>query len=236
MRRSLLLSTAALGIAILPLGAAQAQGPTPFDNAAFYFGPYVGGASSHFTTEEGGIVEATGNLNAFTAGAIFGYQFQRPPGSMWSMAVEGEVGFFGNHHEAVFDAAPDAALEVAPLAAEQVVLLDNSVDICGYDQKSVERLRFVAGPHSDNVQLILAAGLAVTNADVCYYDVGYLGGTYVGLTLGAGANIALGPNFFIRPEVLYDIYGKKNYGAVSVGVNTFTARLAAMFRFGAPSP
>jgi opacity protein-like surface antigen len=57
------------------------------------------------------------------------------------------------------------------------------------------------------------------------------GGTFVGLTLGAGANIALGPSFFIRPEVLYDIYGKKNYGDISVGLQTFTARVAAIFKF-----
>jgi opacity protein-like surface antigen len=225
MKRSFLLSTAALAIAILPLGAAQAQGPTPFDNPGIYFGAYAGGASDTFKiTDE--YVE-TGSLDQFVAGFIVGDRFNRPPGQIWSAAIEGEVGFLGGHNNnesIVPDGAPGITEDDAPQ------LIDGSVDICGYDQNSVERVRFLAGLPSGNIEPFAAVGVAITDADVCYYDL-VAGGTFVGLTLGAGANIALGPSFFIRPEVLYDIYGKKNYGDVSVGLQTFTARVAAIFKF-----
>ncbi len=219
MKRSLLLSTAALGVAILPLGAVQAQAPTPFDNPGLYFGPYAGVATDMFHSDDGGGA-VLGTLDAFVGGFIVGDRFKRQPGQIWSAAVEGEIGFVGKGNQNVHD--------------QQVELLqDNNVDICGYDQNAVGRVRFLAGLPGSNIEPFGAIGVAVTNADVCYENL-VAGGTYVGLTLGAGANIALGPNFFVRPEVLYDIYGKKNYEDFSVGLQTLTARVAAVFRFPAP--
>ncbi len=230
MKRSLLLATAALGVAMLPLGAANAQGPTPFDNPGLYFGVYAGAAADHFkTTEE--IVVAPGSLDQFVAGFIVGDRFKRPPDRIWSGAIEGELGFLGGHNEALTDLAPGITSE-ADGAAE---LIDGAIDICGYDHNSVGRVRFLAGLPSGNVEPFGAIGVAITDANVCY-DSEPEGGTFVGLTLGAGVNIAVAPNFLVRPEVLYDIYGKKNYGDVSVGLQTFTARVAAIFKFPAPPP
>ena len=58
------------------------------------------------------------------------------------------------------------------------------------------------------------------------------------MTLGAGANIALGPHLYLRPEVLYDIYCPKTYqwglaveDVLKVNLQTFTGRIGLTFSF-----
>jgi hypothetical protein len=217
MKRSLLLSTAALGIAILPLGAVQAQdGPTPFDNPGLYFGLYAGGATDTFTIEEEGTMMVLGTINGFAGGLILGNRFQHLPGRP-SVAIEAEVGFtsFGENE-----------LQFADVVASPVQL-DAAVEV--YDQDAVARARILLGLPMGNVEPFVAVGGSLADVNV-YYEL-YSGvGTLAGVNVGIGANIAMGPNFFLRPEVIYDAYFDKTYGEITVDLETFTARLAAILR------
>ncbi len=247
MRRSLLLSTAGLGIAILPLGAAQAQGPTPFDNPGVYFGVDIGGATNSFDMD----YEATtftGSLDGVVGGFYLGYRFNRPPERIWSFAVEGELNFFGGNNQC--PQLHDASIQIdgavncvqdnvigviapAELPDGEVQLLDPY----GYDIDSVARLRALVGFPGQGIEPFLAVGVAWTRAHVWDLDYSTVG-NFTGVTLGAGANIALGPHLYLRPEVLYDIYCPKTYqwgvaeeDVLKVNLQTFTGRIGLTYNF-----
>jgi opacity protein-like surface antigen len=249
MRRSLLLSTAALGIAILPLGAAQAQGPTPFDNPGMYFGVDIGGASNSFDNDYEEIA-LPGSLDGVVGGFYLGYRFNRPPQRVWSFAIEGELNFFGNNDNcstATVDESPDLVADCFVETDSSIELItppeaplppDASADVLGYDMDWVARLRAIFGlPMENGMEPFFAIGAAWTRADI--WDFEYQArGNFTGVTLGAGANIALAPHLYLRPEVLYDIYCPKDYqwgdeesDVLKVKLRTFTGRIGITYNF-----
>lgn len=219
--RSVLLSTAALGIAVLPLGAAEAQeAPTPFDNSGLYFGAYVGGASDSFTFDLGLDPTVTG----LVGGGMVGYRFHRSPGRTLSAAVEAEFGFADINGGQRCNSAPDLSADVAFC----VVQVDAAPTVTDYSQDSVARFRALFGAPQGNAEPFVAIGLAIAHVSAtALIDPS---GTLFGVTVGAGANLAVSPNFYLRPEVLYDYYPSKSIGALDVGLQTVTARIAAIFK------
>jgi len=237
MRRSLLLSTAALGIAILPLGAAEAQGPTPFDQSHLYFGVDVGGAANSFDNDYEGI-SVGGSLDSVVGGFYLGYRFNRPPERIWSFAVEGELNFLGNNScPAPDDESPDLVADCFVQADGAIQLFDASPEIY-YNMDWVARLRALIGfPMENGMEPFFAIGAAWTRADI--WDFEYAArGNFTGVTLGTGVNIALSPHLYLRPEVLFDIYCPKTYqwgdleeDVIKVNLHTFTGRIGITYNF-----
>lgn len=205
MKRSLLLSTAALAIAMMPLGAAEAQGP--FDNPGLYFGVHGGFFSGNVDVV--GDEMFGGPIDGFIGGGLIGYNFARTPGQNVLFGVEADFGV-GN---------------VTGIGVAMDV-----VDTYAYDLHWDAHFRVRAGAPSGNVMPFVAAGLALADLRVeSLYT-----GTLAGLSLGAGLDAALGPNLIGRAEALYDIYCDKDfeYGSEegTVSLSGFTFRLAAIFK------
>ncbi len=132
------------------------------------------------------------------------------------------------------DAAPSALPQAVPDTVCEVLdneptVFDAAPDVASYEQHGVARFRGLFGLPNGNIEPFGAIGVAITGVDFNYLVDPRA--TLVGLTVGAGVNIALAPNFYIRPEVLYDIYGTHTFpDGVSIGLNTFTARVAALIK------
>ena len=91
MRRSILLSTTALAIAILPLGAAEARGrPEP-----------VRGQPTSVSTPAASPAKSTsaatkvfgGPVDGFMGGVLAGYNFHKAPDRAVMWGIEADVGF-----------------------------------------------------------------------------------------------------------------------------------------------
>src|SRR5665213_1834422 len=95
MRNSLLATTAALGIAMMPLGAAQAQ--TPFDWSGFYAGLHGGFLSGDVNVTGTPVGMFGGPISGLIGGPLAGYNFA--PTTFFSgpvvFGVEGDFGLTG---------------------------------------------------------------------------------------------------------------------------------------------
>jgi outer membrane immunogenic protein len=83
----------------------------------------------------------------------------------------------------------------------------------------------------DGFMPFLGVGLAVadTNLKVGGFDSDNL---HFGLSIGAGLDFALNPNWIVRGEYIFDTYEKRNYaGASGVNFDTHTLRLAVSYKF-----
>jgi opacity protein-like surface antigen len=202
MKRSLLLSTAALGIAMLPLGAAEAQ--DRFEG--FYLGIHGGYGTGNVNVEEmfGGEIDFGGPIDGFIGGALAGYNFHRPPDRKVMLGVEADVGF--GDISGVGDTGPE---------------------VYNYDMPGNFHGRIRIGLPSDSFMPFVAGGVAVSKLNIDEYYAG----TFVGGTVGAGVEALVGPNLAVRGEGLLDVFAPKNveyepgeWGEVSLSV--FTARVA----------
>lgn len=215
MKKSLLLSTAALGIALLPFGTAQAQEPVNW--SGFYMGLHGGYVSGDATLSDSGppSMSVGGSVSGFIGGGLAGYNFQQAGPFVFGLETD-----FG-----VTDATGHAA-HVAPEA-------DAAQDLYTYDLNWNGHLRAKAGLPMGEIMPFLAAGLAVADFDVTHTSFGppnTMGGLYTGVTVGGGVDAMFGPKFIGRAEVLYDSYGSRTYGDCLIGLNTWTVRVAAILK------
>jgi outer membrane immunogenic protein len=216
MRNSLLVTTAALGIAMMPLGAAQAQ--TPFDWSGFYAGLHGGFLSGDVNLT--GILDGMlgGPISGLIGGPLAGYNFA--PTTFFSgpvvFGVEGDFGLTGATGTGTSQGT------------------DVSIDLY-YDLSWDAHLRARAGVPMGNFMPFVAGGLAF--ADLNITETGGTetggapqGGLYTGWTVGTGADVALGNNMVGRAEVLYDDYGTKAYTDYSASLTAWTGRVALIWR------
>jgi outer membrane immunogenic protein len=227
MKRAILLSTAALGIAILPLGAAQAQDPMQ----GAYIGVHGGFNWSDVDIDNGSI---GGPIDGFIGGVLAGINFPHAEGSNVMFGIEGDIGWGNINNNNNFPTV------IAPLAAPALIdgcvaLIDDCViDIYPYSLEWNAHLRARALFGQGTVRPFIAGGLALANLEITEYQ-----GTFIGGTVGAGIDAQFAPHLIGRVEALYDFYGDKEveygneqYGSVSL--SGFTARAALILKFGGP--
>src|SRR3954469_14042007 len=120
MTRMLLLASAAVGVTMLPLGAASAadfrNAPAAFDWSGFYAGVHAGlfNGNAHVTDET---VPASGNLHGPVTGLLFGYNAPSSPlPAPWIGGVEADIGFgdFVGHGSTCAPFCADDAIDVLP--------------------------------------------------------------------------------------------------------------------------
>jgi opacity protein-like surface antigen len=227
MKRSFLLSTAALAIAILPLGAAEAQ-----DASDLFAGPYIGihGGGFFGNVDVTGDEEFGGPVDGFIAGFLAGYNFPRSPVHNWMWGIEGDIGF-GDINGNGFQMDNSCDIDVE----------DCVRDNYGYDINTYGHLRVRwEFPHG-NWNIFAAGGVAFAHLKLTEGEETMYAGTFVGPSIGAGIETALGPNLTARAEGLYDWFGSKtvNYENNELGtikLSGFTARAALILRFPPPPP
>jgi hypothetical protein len=215
MKRSLLLSTAALGIAILPLGAAQADG--------LYAGAFAGFSTSTYNVFEDGMAAAGGPISGLTAGGLIGFQ---PMGTPWHF--EGDIGWNGiNGTGTESDVSCD---------------IDCAIDVFDYGGGAFWHIRALYDlnhQNPDNLHILVGGGVAGLTTTVNYESWRYVG-TSVGPNLSVALQGDVAPNFFLRGEALVDFFGKHDLGTwgqqqipYSGGPGTVvTGRLVAGIRLG----
>jgi outer membrane immunogenic protein len=93
MTRTLLFASAAIGAAMLPLGAANAadafRPARAFDWTGFYAGIHAGWLNGdvNIHEENGG-----GNISGHIWGFLAGYNFYYPPAAPWLLGAEADFG------------------------------------------------------------------------------------------------------------------------------------------------
>jgi len=188
MKRSFLLSTAALGIAILPLGAAQADEP--------YVGAFAGFSTSTYDVF-GEVERLGGSISGFTAGGLIGLQ---PTGTPWHF--EGDIGWSGLEGTG---SQTDTEVEIC---------VDSCPDVADYHGGvfwHVRALYDFNNHNADNMHLLLGGGIAGLTT-----SVDYEGWTYTGTSIGPNVSIGLQGDLssraFWRVEGLVDFFQKKDLG------------------------
>jgi len=210
MRNSLLVTTAALGIAMMPLGAAQAQ--TPFDWSGFYAGLHGGFLSGDVNVTGTPVGMFGGPISGLIGGPLAGYNFA--PTTFFSgpvvFGVEGDFGLTGATGTGTSQGT------------------DASIDLY-YDLNWDAHLRARAGVPMGNFMPFVAGGLAFADLNITENNI-HPGGLYTGWTIGTGADVAVGKNMVGRVEVLYDDYGTKAYTDYSASLTAWTGRVALIWR------
>jgi outer membrane immunogenic protein len=210
MSRILLLTSAAMGVAMLPLGAAQAADqlrPAAFDWSGFYAGVHAGLLNGDVTVHE---EEATGgNISGSVLGVLAGTNFFYPPAAPWVLGIEADAGWADVHGRGI----PDVACDYL------------------YDLNWDAHLRLRASYPTGGVSPFFAAGLALADLSITDCGAAPKGGLFVGGTLGGGVDFNAGQKMTLRGEVLYDFYGRKQYTDFSADFTAWTARVAVLWRF-----
>jgi outer membrane immunogenic protein len=207
MRKSVWMATAAVGFAVLPLGAADAQ--TPLDWSGGYLGLHAGylwgdvNLSDSF--DPGG-----GSIRGPIAGGLAGYNFAMTPVPPVVFGVEADFGLANVTGTGV-------PCEVC-----------DGLSTYAYDLEWDAHFRVRAGIPQGNVMPFLAAGLALADLSVTSEEV--FGGVFVGGTIGGGVDVKLGPKLIGRVEALYDVYASRTYDEYTVDFTAFTARAALILR------
>src|SRR5437763_9684357 len=214
MKRSLLLVSAAVGAAMLPLGAVQAADqlrPAAFDWSGFYAGVHAGQLNGDVNVhEEGG---GGGAISGTVWGLLAGYNFRHSPLDPWLLGVEADIGFANVHGQGVIQ-----------------ICVDSSPDYL-YDLNWDAHLRVRAGAPQGNMMPFVAAGLALADLNITEGCGGLdFGGLYTGGTVGAGVDFRLSPQAMIRGEFLYDFYLDKRYTDFSANFTAWTGRVAFVWR------
>jgi outer membrane immunogenic protein len=214
MTRTLLLASAALGVAILPLGAANAADliapVTPFNWSGFYAGIHGGWLSGDVNVEEYGN-RGGGNVSGTVFGVLAGVNFFYPPAAPWVLGVEADFGWADIHGSGASEDCTPTYL---------------------YDLNWNGHLRARASyPTMGGLTPFVAGGLAVADlnvTNVCESAPAF-GGLFVGGTIGGGVDVNAMQNVMLRGEVLYDFYGSKQYEDYSVDFSSWTARAALIW-------
>jgi outer membrane immunogenic protein len=202
MTRSVLMATAAVGFAMLPLGAADAQ--TPLDWSGGYVGIHAGYLWGHLDA----VPYDSRSLDAPIAGGLFGYNFPMMSARPVQFGVEADFGIAGPEN-----------------AGEAAVAGDASASYL-YDLEWDAHFRVRAGLPGGTVMPFVAAGLALAKFDPFEKPNPLL----VGGTVGGGVDFKLGPKVIGRVEGLYDCYIGKDIEDYTLTFHAFTARAALIVR------
>src|SRR5262245_53718847 len=202
MKRSLLLISAALGVAGLPLGAVHAaDAARAFDWSGFYVGLHgdqlSGDVSGHEDFNAPG-----GKISGTIWGLLAGYNFRHSPLDPWLLGVEADFGWADVHGQGKGDCNIDYL----------------------YDLNWDAHLRVRAGAPQGSIMPFVAAGLALADlniTEVCGGPV-EIGGLYTGGTVGGGIDFRPSPQALIRGEVLYDFYMDKHYSDFTASFTAWT--------------
>jgi hypothetical protein len=193
MKRSLLLSSAALAIAILPLGAAQAQdAQNPFE------GPYIGvhGGGFFGNVNVNGEEEVFGGpVSGFMGGFLAGINFPKSPNHNVMWGIEGDIGF-GSVTGTGAQQQDDEVVQI--------------IDDYGYKMTTDGHLLVRVMVPQGNMNFFGAAGLGVGNLQLEEGGEVMYRGTFVGPSIAAGIEGVLGRNLIGRVEGLYDFFGSKD--------------------------
>jgi outer membrane immunogenic protein len=219
MKKVLLTSVAALGVAILPLGAADAadySAAPVFNWSGFYAGLHGGFLNADVTITED--ITVAGTASGFIGGAYAGYNFPPMMAPNLVLGVEADVGF------------GDINKPAPP------ILPDEADDVFGYNLDWNAHFRGRIGlPIGDgNIMPFVAGGLALAGFHVRQETLP-VGGTYVGGTIGAGVDVAFSPSLVGLAEVLWDCFADKTYtfgsDEYTAHLSTFTARIGIAYQF-----
>jgi outer membrane immunogenic protein len=211
MGKELLKASAAAAAMVLGLGAAEAS---PFDWSGFYLGIHGGSLNGDVSISEGGSGEPGGPISGPVWGALAGYNFPTSPsfvpGAIWGVEADfGKASVTGVGEGGVCDASFDYLYDL------------------NWDAHFRARLGFPMG----QAMPFIAGGLALADLNITEgCGGGYEGGLFTGGTIGAGLDVKIAPEAFIRGEVLYDFYGRKQYEDFSASLTAWTYRAALVFR------
>ncbi len=211
--KAFLLSTAALAIAILPLGAAEAEdAQNPFEGS--YLGLHAGGFTGN--VDVSGDEVFGGPIDGFIGGVLVGYNFHKAPDRAVMWGIEADVGF-------------------GDVTGTGTPAQDDVIDIYGYKMKTDGHLRVRASFPQGNWNPFVAAGVAFANLGLTEGDETMYQGTFVGPSVGAGVETFLGPNLIARAEALYDFYCDKNVQYTggdwgNISLSGFTGRVALILK------
>jgi opacity protein-like surface antigen len=214
MKRSLLLSTAALGMAVLPTVAA-AQ-----DWTGWYIGKHAGYLSGTVDFE-GATLLADSDISGFIGGGLVGHGFALNPGQPWVFGIEADFGI-GNVGGASGNDGGDEIVDA--------VLIVTSADL----EWNAHFRKYLGVGLGDNAMVFAAGGLALAGLRIdSNYFSNPIDQVFVGATIGGGVNFRLTPNMFGRVEGLYDHYPTRTipheWSEYEIGVSTWTARAALVF-------
>jgi outer membrane immunogenic protein len=225
MSRLVYLASAALGAVMLPLGAAQAQAPAPFDWTGFYAGVHGGFLQGHVEISDEGII-ANGNLEGGIGGVLAGYNLRFAPLTPFIVGIEADVGFGNISGTGADGGYCPPREEITLYVAEQ----DCVRSVYSYDFDWNAHLRVRTGIPVGNGFLFLAAGIAWAHLNVTSQYATELGGLYTGGTFGGGLDVRITPKVVGRIEALVDKFERKDYGDYSVDFSSWTARAALMVK------
>ena len=150
MTRTLLLASAAIGMAVLPLGAANAAdfraAPAAFDWSGFYAGIHGGWLNGHVNVHEDSVAHA-GDISGTVLGVLAGYNFFYPRAAPWVLGIEADAGWADVHGSGI-QPLPD--------------------DVCDYlyDLNWDAHLRLRASYPMGGVTPFVAGGLALADLNI----------------------------------------------------------------------
>ena len=211
MTRTLLLASAAVGVAMLPLGAAEAADqvrPAAFDWSGFYAGVHAGLLNGDVTLHEDSQVPG-GRISGTVLGVLAGYNFFYPQAAPWVLGIEADAGWANVHGRGL---STDASCDYL------------------YDLNWDAHLRVRASYPTGGVSPFFAGGLALADLNITEDCSSLEGGLFVGGTLGGGVDVNAGQSMTVRGEVLYDFYGRKQYTDFSADFTAWTVRAALIWR------
>lgn len=204
--KKMLIAAAALALSVSAASAADAPGC--FDQwSGLYAGVHAGYLFGDTDTVDGANGVGDVDLRGFLGGGLAGYNYQNCD---WVVGIEADMGFGeADGADGVFD------------------------DI---DLEPNGHIRARVGMVVDSDMLLFAAGgLAIGDMDATIPGVGNDSKTHFGLTVGAGIDYMVDPNWVIRAEYLLDYYGDEDYSLggsdVSIDALTNTVRAAIIYHF-----
>jgi outer membrane immunogenic protein len=211
MTRTLLLASAAIGTAMLSIGAAQAA--TPFDWSGFYAGIHAGDFHGMVHIDDNSL-PALGTLDGFMGGLLLGYNLPSAPLGPLVLGVEADLGHGKLHGNGS--------------------MTDATSTFFTYDLDWDAHFRLRVGAPFGNILPFIAGGVALAGLQVTEHDLipVVIGNeTYVGGSIGVGIDAQLAPGLIGRIEGLYDKYATKHYDdGYSVDFSAWTARAALIVR------
>jgi len=219
MTRTLLLASVAVGVTMLPLGAANAAdtfrtAPAAFDWTGFYAGIHGGWLNGDVNVHEEEVNGGGGAIDGTIWGFLAGTNFYYPPAAPWLLGLEGDFGWADVHGTGKLGGGCDSAPDYT------------------YDLHWDAHLRLKASYPMGGVTPFLAAGLALADLSITEgCEILEVGGLFTGGTIGAGVDFPATRDVMLRGEVLYDFYGRKQYTDFSADFTAWTARVALMWRF-----
>ncbi len=180
----------------------------PIDQGYDWSGPYIGLHAGYLTsntdvTDLGVLVESNANIEGFVGGALVGYNLQK---DSLLFGIEADLGW---------SAAKGSGIAV------------NNANQYELNWDGHARVRLGVAPGEGQFLLYVAGGLAVADFKLTVGDTGQTkSDTYVGTSIGAGAEYAFNQNMSARIEYIYDNYKNGVFGAKNwIQLDDYSAKL-----------